>query len=230
MQRAPSLLRKVYSGFNVGRILAGSLQPKLLRLAHPLPKESSPERQEPTLRMAERFHVKPCHLLSAAPYTIRNRTDATAIIRRHSPRGGVLRRAAYEPTCSRPEHRPCVACRRPSQVCWFRKAPSHVSRETKAHPFHTRLDGRSASYVLVDIEVGAPPTAVLTSDEVYSSSRDVPGANAPTIRARSSSPANSIVIRPFFAPRVTLTRVSKASERRVESAGRGVLRARSTFG
>ena len=154
MQRAPSLLRKVYSGFNVGRILAGSLQPKLLRLAHPLPKESSPERQEPTLRMAERFHVKPCHLLSAAPYAIRNRTDATAIIRRHSPRGGVLRRAAYEPTCSRPEHRPCVACRRPSQVCWFRKAPSHVSRETKAHPFHTRLDGRSASYVLVDIEVG----------------------------------------------------------------------------
>lgn len=88
MQRAPSLLRKVYSGFNVGRILAGSLQPKLLGLAHPLPKESSPERQEPTLRMAERFHVKPCHLLSATPYTIRNRTDATAIIRRHSPRGG----------------------------------------------------------------------------------------------------------------------------------------------
>lgn len=116
------------------------------------------------------------------------------------------------------------------------KPPSHVSRETKAHPLHTRLDGRSASYVLVDIEVGAEaysasaPTAVLTSDEVYSSSRDVPGANAPTIRARSSSPANSIVIRPFFAPRVTLTRVSKASERRVESAGRGVLRARSTFG
>ena len=145
---------KVYSGFNVGRIPAGSLQPMLVGLAHPLPKESSPERQEPTLRMAERFHAKTRHLLSAAPYTIRNKTDATAIIRRHSPRGGVLRRAAYEPTCSRPEHRPCVACRRPSQVCWFRKAPSHVSRETKAHPFHTRLDGRSASYVLVDIEVG----------------------------------------------------------------------------
>lgn len=64
----------------------------------------------------------------------------------------------------------------------------------------------------------------------YSSSSDVPGAKAPTIRARSSSPANSMVIRPFFAPRVTLTRVSKASESRVERAGRGVLRARSTFG
>ena len=34
------------------------------------------------------------------------------------------------------------------------KLPSHVSRETKAYSFHTRLDGRSASYVLVDIEVG----------------------------------------------------------------------------
>ena len=90
---------------------------------YPLPKESSPERQEPTLRMAEQFHVKPCHLLSAAPYAIRNRTDATAIIRRHSPRGGVLRRAAYEPTCSRPEHRPYVACHRPSQVCWFPQSP-----------------------------------------------------------------------------------------------------------
>lgn len=123
MQRVPSLLRKVYSGFNVGRILAGSLQPILLGLAHPLPKDSSPERQEPTLRMAEQFHVKLCHLLSAAPYTIRNRTDATAIIRRHSPRGGVLRRAAYEATCSRREQRPCVACRLPSQVCWFPQSP-----------------------------------------------------------------------------------------------------------
>ena len=73
--------------------------------------------------MAERFHVKTRHLLSAAPYTIRNKTDATAIIRRHSPRGGVLRRAAYEPTCSRPEHRPYVACHRPSQVCWFPQSP-----------------------------------------------------------------------------------------------------------
>ena len=34
------------------------------------------------------------------------------------------------------------------------KPPSHVSRETKAHPFHTGLDRRSASYVLVDREVG----------------------------------------------------------------------------
>ena len=146
---------KVYSGFNVGRIPAGSLQPMLVGLAHPLPKESSPERQEPTLRMAERFHAKTRHLLSAAPYTIRNKTDATAIIRRHSPRGGVLRRAAYEPTCSRSEHRPCVDCRHPSQVCWFpQSTPSHVSRETKAHPFHTGLDRRSASYVLVDTAVG----------------------------------------------------------------------------
>lgn len=64
----------------------------------------------------------------------------------------------------------------------------------------------------------------------YSSSRDVPGASASTRRARSSSPANSMVMRPFFAPRVTFTRVSKASDSRVESAGRGVLRARKTLG
>ena len=139
----------------MGRILAGSLQPMLLGLAHPLPKESSPERQEPTLRMAARFRVKTRHLRSAAPYTIRNKTDATAMIRQHPPRGGVLRLAAYEPTCSRSEHRPCVDFRHPSQVCWFpQSTPSHVSRETKAHPFHTGLDRRSASYVLVDTAVG----------------------------------------------------------------------------
>ena len=34
-------------------------------------------------------------------------------------------------------------------------APSHVSRETKAHPFHTGLDLISASYVVVDTEVGS---------------------------------------------------------------------------
>ena len=39
-----------------------------------------------------------------------------------------------------------------------------------------------------------------------------------------------MVMRPFFAPRVTFTRVSKASDSRVESAGRGVLRARKTLG
>lgn len=99
-----------------------------------------------------------------------------------------------------------------------------VSRETRfLYPFRTRSGGRD-SFCL------GPQGVVLTFDVGYSSSSDVPGASAPTMRARSSSPANSIVMRPFFAPRVTLTRVSKASESRVERAGRGVLRARSTRG
>ena len=52
----------------------------------------------------------------------------------------------------------------------------------------------------------------------------VPGTRVSTIRARSSSPANSIVILPFFDPRVTLTLVSKTSDSRVDSAGSGALR------
>ena len=122
---------------------------------------------------------------------------------------------------------------------------------SKAAPFHVKHDlqvplnsstspeedeASSASVASSQREMGAEtvsvsaPAVVFTLGVSYSTSSDVPGASAPTIRARSSSPANSIVMRPFFAPRVTLTRVSKASESRVDSAGRGVLRARSTFG
>ena len=122
---------------------------------YPLPKESSPERQEPTLRMAEQFHVKPCHLLSAAPYTIRNRTDDTAIIRRHSPRGGgsATHCRRTQLFTSRTVHVPLAAV---FHRCAGSRnaAPSHVSRETKAHPFPTGLDLMSASYVVADTEVG----------------------------------------------------------------------------
>ena len=86
-------------------------------LTHPLPRESSPARQSLTLRKAVSRETKPSS--STAPYAVRDRTDTTAIIRRHSPRGGAPRHTAYEPNCSRPEHRPCAACRSPSQVCWF---------------------------------------------------------------------------------------------------------------
>ena len=86
-------------------------------LTHPLLRESSPARQRLTLRKAVSRETKPSS--STAPYAVRDRTDTTAIIRRHSPRGGAPRHTAYEPNCSRPEHRPCAACRSPSQVCWF---------------------------------------------------------------------------------------------------------------
>lgn len=86
-------------------------------LTHPLLRESSPARQRLTPRKAVSRETKPSS--STAPYAVRDRTDTTAIIRRHSPRGGAPRHTAYEPNCSRPEHRPCAACRSPSQVCWF---------------------------------------------------------------------------------------------------------------
>ena len=86
-------------------------------LTHPLPRKSSPARQRLTLRKAVSRETK--SFSSTASYAVRDRTDTTAIIRRHSPRGGAPRHTAYEPNCSRPEHRPCAACRSPSQVCWF---------------------------------------------------------------------------------------------------------------
>ena len=86
-------------------------------LTHPLP-ESLLQHGRGS-RFVKRFHVKPSRFHLTAPYAVRDRTDATAIIRRHSPRGGAPRRTAYEPNCSHPEHRPCAACRRLSQVCWI---------------------------------------------------------------------------------------------------------------
>ena len=116
MQQALSLLVGIHSSFNVGRALEGSLQ--LCRLPHAsTPRESSPARQRLTLRKAVSRETK--SFFSTASYAVRDRTDTTAIIRRHSPRGGAPRRTAYEPNCSHPEHRLCAACRRLSQVCWI---------------------------------------------------------------------------------------------------------------
>ena len=107
-------------------------------------------------RFVKRFHVKPSRFLLTAPCAVRDRTDATAIIRRHSPRGGAPRRTAYELIVhiQNTVHVPLAAV---FHRCAGSRnaAPPHVSRETKAHPFHTGLDLMSASYVVVDTEVGS---------------------------------------------------------------------------
>ena len=204
-------------------------------LTHPLPRKSSPARQRLTLRKAVSRETKPF----SSHRTIR-RTGQDG---RHSHHPSALPQGRGSAThCLRTQlftSRTPPVCRLPQSFTsvLVPVTPSrplfHVKlRLILSTPAWTAYRHRMSQWIQKWGQgiFGLGPTVVFTSDEVYSSSRDVPGANAPTIRARSSSPANSIVIRPFFAPRVTLTRVSKASERRVESAGRGVLRARSTFG
>ena len=175
------------------------------------------------------FHVKPW----ADTITFAAVSDTLSSSRvMGSPMSGAMFHVKHD---RRPSTRPINGCSAKTTV-----GPSHSgygphpvkqdqSRRPHPNPHHQSL------VLLIPPGGGRPtlcppPTVNRRIRAGYSSSRDVPGASASTRRARSSSPANSMVMRPFFAPRVTFTRVSKASDSRVESAGRGVLRARKTLG
>ena len=86
-------------------------------LTHPLPRESSPARQSLTLRKAVSRETK--------PFSSHRTMRRTGQDGRHShhpsalPQGRGSATHCLRTNCSHPEHRPCAACRRLSQVCWI---------------------------------------------------------------------------------------------------------------
>lgn len=151
MQRALSLLVGIHSSFNVGRARAPYSCADCL--THPLPRKSPPARQRLTFRKTVSRETKSSS--STASYSVRDRTDTTAIIRRHSPGEGLRDTLPTNPIVhvQNTAHVPLAAVlHKCAGSC--NTIPSLVSRETKAHPFHTGLDRIPASYVSVDTEVG----------------------------------------------------------------------------
>ena len=122
-------------------------------LTHPLPRKSSPARQRLTLRKA--VSVKPSHLLQPhrMPYGTGRTPQPSSV---GTPPGEGLRDTLPTNPIVHVQNTARVPLAAVLHKCAgsCNTIPSLVSRETKAHPFHTGLDRIPASYVSVDTEVG----------------------------------------------------------------------------
>ena len=107
-------------------------------------------------RFVRRFHVKPSHLLQPhrTPYGTGQTPQPSSV---GTPPGEGLRDTLPTNLIVHIQNTVHVPLAAVFHRCAGSRnaAPSHVSRETKAHPFHTGLDLISASYVVVDTEVGS---------------------------------------------------------------------------
>ena len=120
-------------------------------LTHPLLRESSPARQRLTLRKAVSRETKPSS--STAPYGTGQTPQPSSV---GTPPGEGLRDTLPTNPIVHVQNTARVPLAAVLHKCAgsCNTIPSLVSRETKAHPFHTGLDRIPASYVSVDTEVG----------------------------------------------------------------------------